>query len=410
MRRLTRATPLRSVRVKGVYGQTILDMHQQLTRLLDKRQHGLGHFLAKPSVNNARGEILWYTRAEGEIRRYDDLSEEEQARLRGRLAAKRERVEAIAGDLAASDNRDRAADAASFLRALTLDTLPSEALYLVGGEPVVTDWGCDQVEHSTKLVALTAAAAAVPEPEPAPPPPPLPPSPVAAAPVAVAAAYGPIGWWRWLRWLLLLFLLFLLFAFLLRGCAPIGLTAPWPTLGGVLPPMPAAVSVGQLEQEENLRAELADLGAGLSEQAQACVAPSAEDRLARKGRTKGVVNVSLTWNNYNDLDLIVRPPVGEAIYFQNKNGVNGGFLDIDMNSGTRREAQPIENIKWETEAPPGKYEVSVVLYDIAPGTPGPATTPYTVTVTVHGDEQTFNGTVSRDQKRQVQVVTHFTVP
>lgn len=426
MKRLNRTTPFKSVRVRGVYGQTILDMHQQLTRLLDKRRPGLGDVLAQPSVNKARGEILWYARGEGEVRGWDDLTPAEQEDLRVRLVAERAEIEAVAAAMQASDDRDKAADAAGFLKALTLDALPPESLFLVGGRPVVTDWGCEPVERPSRLVPLTAVAAAapppMPEPEPAPEPRPLPEAAAAAAPVAEAVVVrrpAP-AWWGWLRFLLLLLLLLLLFAVLLRGCTPIGLSAPFPTLGGMLPPMPGVVTPDLLEREQALRGEIADLGGALSDQALTCSAPAPEApaadaptedaRLAREGGSKGVLNVSLIWDNYNDLDLVVTPPDGQMIYFENKNGASGGFLDIDMNAGNRRDRAPIENIKWEESAPPGEYTVEVLLYEVAPETGSQPTTPFTVTVTRDGQSETYDGEVHRNQRREKIFVTRFTVP
>lgn len=403
MRRLSRITPLRSVRIKGVYGQTILDMHQQLTRILDKRQYGLGHVLAEPSVNTARGEILWYTRAEGEIRAFTSLSDDEKVAIQESLSTERDRIEAIAEGLKNTNQKERIADADGFLRALTLDALPVEALFLVGDQVVVTDWGCEQVDRSIPCVSLTAAAAPLPEPA---PPPPAPPPPV--PPVAEPA---PIGWWRWLRWLLLLLLLLFLLTFLVRGCVPVGLNAQLPTLGGLLPAPPAPPSPQLMAEEQALRDEVQDLGRGLVEKAQTCAVPSTDERLAREGGEKGDINVSLTWNNYNDLDLIIETPDGQRISYENKTDTSGGALDIDMNAGNdNRDQSPIENIRWANGAPPGEYKVYVLLYDIAPESNSQPFTPYTVTVTVHGQEQIHSGRITRNQRRQPVLVTTFTVP
>ncbi len=439
MKRLNRSTPFKSVRVKGVYGQTILDMHQQLARLLDKRRPGLGDVLAQPSINKARGEILWYAQGEGEVRAYDDLTPDEQEDLRLRLIAERAEIEAVAAAMQASADRDKAADATGFLKALTLDALPPECLFLVGGRPVVTDWGCEPVERPSRLVPLTAVAAGPTDESPPAPPPALPepapadgipiladplPQPLPAVPAAAVETRDAPSWWGWLRALLLLLLLFLLLAVLLRGCAPLGLSAPFPTLGGLLPAVPAAVPPDLIEHERALRGEIADLGAALSETALTCQAPpepavepaalpdtppTEEDRLAREGGSRGVLNVSLMWDNYNDLDLIVTPPDGRPIYFENKNG-GGGFLDIDMNAGNRRDRAPIENIKWEGSAPPGDYAVEVLLYEIAPESASQDLTPFTVTITKDGQSETHTGAMRKDQRRQKIFVTRFSVP
>lgn len=85
-------------------------------------------------------------------------------------------------------------------------------------------------------------------------------------------------------------------------------------------------------------------------------------RLAREGAKSSDVQVSLMWNNYNDLDLHIVCPSGERIHGGNKISACGGELDVDAN--VRAETRkPVENVFWpEGTAPSGQYHVYVHYY------------------------------------------------
>lgn len=98
------------------------------------------------------------------------------------------------------------------------------------------------------------------------------------------------------------------------------------------------------------------------------VADSIAERVKKAGgRVEGAtLRVSLSWFNYDDLDLHVYEPAGRGvgglrdhIYFGNRKGSTGGTLDVDMNAyrGTSREA--VENIVWTNRVPDGAYKVVV---------------------------------------------------
>jgi len=124
------------------------------------------------------------------------------------------------------------------------------------------------------------------------------------------------------------------------------------------------------------------------------------NRLQRAGARSGDVQVSLMWNNVNDLDLHCVDPRGEEIYFQHRRSASGGLLDIDMNAAPPLRAQPVENIYWpERGAPPGTYVVYVNHYR---NWGGRDPTPFTVRVWVKGQSSYYSGAISfRQPKRRV---------
>lgn len=87
------------------------------------------------------------------------------------------------------------------------------------------------------------------------------------------------------------------------------------------------------------------------------------DRLTREGAQTGQVQVSLIWDNTNDLDLSVICPSGERISFDNKLSKCGGQLDVDMNESPT-SVQPVENVFWPVGlAPKGEYKVLIEHFE-----------------------------------------------
>ena len=77
----------------------------------------------------------------------------------------------------------------------------------------------------------------------------------------------------------------------------------------------------------------------------------------------GDVQILLSWNNYNDLDLVCTDPNNETLWFKNKSVASGGKLEIDMNVEYPDSKTPIENIYWPSGgAPNGTYNVYLVYY------------------------------------------------
>ena len=130
--------------------------------------------------------------------------------------------------------------------------------------------------------------------------------------------------------------------------------------------MPDDRSTWIAENEDNLNAH-ADLvaqeevGTGISVRVSEDEDRELMERLAREGGKSGVVQISLAWDDYNDLDMHVFCPSGERIYFNNRKSNCGGELDVDMNVRPKSK-KPIENVVWTDEAPDGEYKIGVHFY------------------------------------------------
>lgn len=88
------------------------------------------------------------------------------------------------------------------------------------------------------------------------------------------------------------------------------------------------------------------------------------------GKVEGAtLRVSLSWFNFDDLDLHIYEPAGRGtnsvldhIYFGTRHGSTGGTLDVDMNAGRGTTRSPVENVVWMDKMPGGAYKVVVNNY------------------------------------------------
>lgn len=150
-----------------------------------------------------------------------------------------------------------------------------------------------------------------------------------------------------------------------------------------------------------------EIGSGVTVMAE--IAPEEDDieeRLEREGGKGGEVQLSLAWDDYNDLDLHVFCPSGERIYFNNKNSECGGELDVDMNVRPVSN-NPVENVVWTGEAPPGKYKIGVHFYKHHRKRRTKKTTTFRLRVMVHGKSRDYSGTITSGSA--MQMVTSFTL-
>lgn len=131
-----------------------------------------------------------------------------------------------------------------------------------------------------------------------------------------------------------------------------------------------------------------------------------EERLQREGGASGTVQISLAWDDYNDLDLHLFCPSGERIYFNNKKSECGGVLDVDMNVRPVSNT-PVENVVWKDEAPLGTYKVGVHFYKHHRKRRTKRKCKFRLRVVTHGETREYLGSITYGQA--LQMVTSFSL-
>ena len=131
-----------------------------------------------------------------------------------------------------------------------------------------------------------------------------------------------------------------------------------------------------------------------------------DQRLQREGGKTGAVQVSLAWDDYNDLDLHLFCPSGERIYFNNKKSDCGGELDVDMNVKPVSN-NAVENVVWPKNPPKGTYKVGVHFYKHHKKRRTKKTTKYRLRVSIFGKIQEYSGMIKYGAA--IQMVTGFTI-
>lgn len=158
----------------------------------------------------------------------------------------------------------------------------------------------------------------------------------------------------------------------------------------------SAFTIASIPEPEENRSRASAASAGFDD---------VDDRLRDAGAQTGDIQVSLAWNNVNDIDLHVLTPSGQRIYFNNRQSSDGGELDVDMNAGGQRSTKPVENVFWATNtAPKGNYTVQVHHYA---NHGGRDPTRFQVIVKANGRTRRFEGAVRAGD--QIKTIHKFTI-
>jgi hypothetical protein len=133
-------------------------------------------------------------------------------------------------------------------------------------------------------------------------------------------------------------------------------------------------------------ADLVETPPGVTYASNVSEAATIERRLGEVSAKGGDIQISLSWNNYNDLDLHCIDPTGEEIWFSHPiSNRTHGELDVDKNAHPPYTSSPVENIYWPIGgAPSGLYKIFVVFYAPRNGMDPATATAFTVRTVVRG--------------------------
>jgi hypothetical protein len=125
------------------------------------------------------------------------------------------------------------------------------------------------------------------------------------------------------------------------------------------------------------------------------------------GFQSGDIQITLAWPTMADLDLYVRDPNNEQIYYGDDRSSSGGHLDQDARGGCANDQAEsnLENVYWNQQNPPdGAYQVTVQYWDGARCSTDAGPTTFTLSIAVGGQIiGAYNYTIAPGQ--QVDVAT-----
>ena len=168
----------------------------------------------------------------------------------------------------------------------------------------------------------------------------------------------------------------------------------------------AEFAAAEAERQQEVEAARAERELEARTAAEAAMA-DLRARLEREGAKSSDVQISLVWNNYNDLDLHVVCPSKERIHGGNKISKCNGELDVDANvkPDTRK---PVENVVWpEGKGPGGTYEVYVHHYKKHNKRRSRDPTKFQVIVNAAGEFKEYEGSLTHGDP--IMKVCEFTI-
>ncbi|MGQ3300545.1 hypothetical protein [Reyranella sp.] len=214
--------PLQRFRALGLAGDPVWRSAGQLRAAIAarlSREHA--DLLAIPEAEPSGRTINWYAPFDGEVKRLDDLGDDERRAVLDRVQRLHGEIAGLATQMEAVERSSAERNFARLLRhALTAPG--EETLYVVDGRPVMAFWGftaeaalpgvflASPPPAVTGAAPMRAAAPHVGRPE----------AVMASAPAIAAVAAPRTVWWQWLLLGVVLMLILALLAWLVRPYLP----------------------------------------------------------------------------------------------------------------------------------------------------------------------------------------------
>ncbi len=267
----TKRSLLRPLACQGIFAT---DCYHQVCALLQDLGPNYVALLAEPVHSDGvagQESIDWYAHATHgdtsiEPKLLSSLSPEEKAPVLQTLHNLAQGIHAKAEGLVQSAQAQQALSGE--ILKLALQYPHEDAIWVIGNQPIVTQWGFAPGTVGAQPEDLARVAAVIPVP-------PTPPVITPVAAVAPSAAVAPTGGRGCLAWLLPLLLLFLLLMLLLAALGLLPFALPWPTACMPEDKIPLALEEEQ-KKEHVLLSELDALRLQLREKAALCIPPKSE--------------------------------------------------------------------------------------------------------------------------------------
>lgn len=367
---------------------------------------------ANPNMDPKTGEIKWRPSIGGDYTRLNDLRDDQQ-----RLAVGEKLAQLVKDISDVAENLKRAGELTGHYLELALE-IPNEShVFAVANQPVIAAWGHVPRGPAAPIKVLEKLAARFAPDGRITPDTRIRPDGGTGGDIGpgrhrltiqpVLGSFpgdvGAVPWIAWLLWPLFVLLLLIIGYLLLKNCA-----LAWPgTTDYVHRAIFNFCASPPVLREESRQASLLDelqrLDRNLETRRNACTVrrePPREHEAKRLPQPPvanppvpppvdrvpppmiGAMNVILSWDTDDDLDLHVICPGGARIYHAATHGC-GGELNIDQNrSDNNISAHPVENITWSTP-PAGEYKVEVDRYKIRSSTG--RDTDFTVELRINGE-------------------------
>ncbi|MFK8035300.1 MAG: hypothetical protein AB8B94_14255 [Hyphomicrobiales bacterium] len=399
-----------------VAGKSVLELDTQIRAILQDRPK-IARMFAEPIREQGTGETQWMYFGTGELKgTLSQQSEDVRLKIEEKLTDYLAEITAKISD-ARSQNTPSGDMLADALTA-AIEIPDKDKIYVVGNEPVIAGWGNmkgDATKPSTILRDIArkteqrrTGSTGGPMGGPLGTPPQNPTGPVTGPITPSTSASGlwlrdavdtrsvqdRWPWMAWVLWALTGLLLFLLLWLYLAHCAFLR-TSPATWFANYCP----VTTIEQSSRTGLLEDQIDQLEREILRQQQMCVAPptpitpelppvlppveeevvpieplpepeveevsptlpatEGERRAEAAGGKLGEVNVILTWDSKDDLDLALNCSNGEVISFSSKQNC-GGEHDVDQNVGdTTASGTAVESIVLTSLSPDGEYTVKV---------------------------------------------------